>query len=220
MMAAAEVMPRSSAIPLDDELLESEAFSGAGPDFGTKAYTGREWDQETGLYYRARYYDAKVGRFLSEDPIGFFGGVNFYRFARNNPVNFTDPRGLAPEGSKCCAAQEKQKIEDAMENTRRIENLQKNGTAILPEDLAGGSVSVGGVSGCSSNGQYFVTIPPGLSPCVQKCVELHEKIHERQCRNLGPVRFAYLPEKESETPAYINELGCLIRTLKEAGPYP
>lgn len=32
-------------------------------------YTGREWDAETGLYYyRARYYDASTGRFLSEDP--------------------------------------------------------------------------------------------------------------------------------------------------------
>lgn len=34
------------------------------------AFTGREWDPETGLYYyRARYYDPKVGRFLSEDPL-------------------------------------------------------------------------------------------------------------------------------------------------------
>jgi len=32
-------------------------------------YTGRELDDETGLYfYRARYYDAEAGRFLSEDP--------------------------------------------------------------------------------------------------------------------------------------------------------
>ncbi len=39
------------------------------------AFTGREWDEEIGLYhYRARYYDPVVGRFLSEDPIGFFWG--------------------------------------------------------------------------------------------------------------------------------------------------
>jgi len=37
-------------------------------------FTGRKWDQETGLYYyRARYYDATVGRFVSEDPLGFGG---------------------------------------------------------------------------------------------------------------------------------------------------
>jgi RHS repeat-associated protein len=33
------------------------------------AFTGREYDVETGLYYyRARYYDPHTGRFLSEDP--------------------------------------------------------------------------------------------------------------------------------------------------------
>jgi RHS repeat-associated protein len=60
------------------------------------AFTGREWDAEVQLaYYRARYYDPKVGRFLSEDPIGFAGGDNnFYAYVRNNPVNLIDPSGL------------------------------------------------------------------------------------------------------------------------------
>ena len=40
-------------------------------------YTGREFDAETGLYfYRARYYNPSIGRFISEDPIRFGGGVN------------------------------------------------------------------------------------------------------------------------------------------------
>jgi RHS repeat-associated protein len=59
------------------------------------AFTGREWEAESGLYYyRARYYDPKIGRFISEDPIGFDGGINFYLYVRNNPVNATDPSGL------------------------------------------------------------------------------------------------------------------------------
>jgi len=45
-------------------------------------------------YYRARYYDPKIGRFLSEDPIRFLGGINFYAYARNRPVNLRDPWGL------------------------------------------------------------------------------------------------------------------------------
>ena len=58
-------------------------------------YAGREFDQETGLYDdRARYYDPASGRFLSEDPIGFSGGVDFYAYVANNPVIFTDPSGL------------------------------------------------------------------------------------------------------------------------------
>lgn len=57
-------------------------------------YTGREWDRETGLYYyRARYYDAQVGRFISEDPIGFEGGVNQFSYALNNPLRLIDPFG-------------------------------------------------------------------------------------------------------------------------------
>jgi RHS repeat-associated protein len=27
-------------------------------------------------YHRARYYDPSIGRFISEDPIGFSGGIN------------------------------------------------------------------------------------------------------------------------------------------------
>lgn len=57
-------------------------------------YTAREFDSETGIYeYRARYYDQNLGRFLSEDRIGFNGGMNFYRYARNAPNLFTDPSG-------------------------------------------------------------------------------------------------------------------------------
>ena len=58
-------------------------------------YTGRDFDKETGLYYnRARYYDPTVGRFLSEDPIGFGGGLNFYVYAENDPIDSEDPFGL------------------------------------------------------------------------------------------------------------------------------
>jgi RHS repeat-associated protein len=58
-------------------------------------YTGREWDQETGLYYyRARYYDPSIGRFISEDPAGYNAGMNVYRYVRNNPLLFVDPLGL------------------------------------------------------------------------------------------------------------------------------
>jgi RHS repeat-associated protein len=59
-------------------------------------YTGRELDADTRLtYYRARWYDSQVGRFISEDPIGFNGGdINFYVYVVNNPANFRDPTGL------------------------------------------------------------------------------------------------------------------------------
>jgi RHS repeat-associated protein len=58
-------------------------------------YTGREFDEETGLYYyRARYYDAATGRFISEDPMGFGAGdSNLYRYVGNSATNYTDPTG-------------------------------------------------------------------------------------------------------------------------------
>jgi len=60
-------------------------------------YTAREFDSETNLYYyRARYYDPQVGRFLSEDSVKFAQGVNFYRYTENNPIGFSDPLGHGP----------------------------------------------------------------------------------------------------------------------------
>jgi RHS repeat-associated protein len=63
----------------------------------TFQYSGREFDTETGLnYYRARYYDTSTGRFLSEDPLRFDVGTDFYIYTANNPLRFKDPKGLSP----------------------------------------------------------------------------------------------------------------------------
>ena len=59
-------------------------------------YTGREYDSFTGLnYYRARWYDANLGRFTNEDPIGFEGNnIGLYSYVNNNPVRWKDSLGL------------------------------------------------------------------------------------------------------------------------------
>jgi len=58
-------------------------------------YAGRELDSETTLYFmRARYFDSTTGRFLSEDPARFDGGIDFYAYVSNSPVNLIDPFGL------------------------------------------------------------------------------------------------------------------------------
>ena len=74
------------------------------PDFSPRAsaplipftYTGREWEPEVGMYFfRARFMDPRLGRFISQDPLGVVAsGLNLQAYAGNNPVGYTDPLGL------------------------------------------------------------------------------------------------------------------------------
>jgi RHS repeat-associated protein len=57
-------------------------------------YTGRELDASGLYYYRARYYNPQLQRFISEDPAGFYSGVNFYTYALDLPTYWIDPTGL------------------------------------------------------------------------------------------------------------------------------
>ena len=59
-------------------------------------YAAREFDTETNLYYyRARYYDQVVGRFMSQDPSDLFSvGNNLYAYVSNDVTNYVDAYGL------------------------------------------------------------------------------------------------------------------------------
>jgi RHS repeat-associated protein len=72
--------------------IRSESNPSSGDRF---KYTGREFDANGLYYYRARYYDAAIARFLSEDPIGFHAGdPNLYRYVRNDAPGAVDPLGM------------------------------------------------------------------------------------------------------------------------------
>jgi RHS repeat-associated protein len=59
-------------------------------------FTGREWDEGLSQYHnRARMYDAVAGRFVSRDPIGYEDGVGLYVALGHNPLDHSDPSGLA-----------------------------------------------------------------------------------------------------------------------------
>jgi RHS repeat-associated protein len=57
---------------------------------------GQYADNETGLHYAYhRYFDPETGRFMTVDPLGIAGqDVNLFRYVKNQPLNYLDPRGL------------------------------------------------------------------------------------------------------------------------------
>ena len=72
---------------------EPQSWSTSGSRF---AYTGQIALPEAKLYYyKARIYDPMAGRFLQNDPVGYDGGMNMYEYVDGDPVNGSDPSGLA-----------------------------------------------------------------------------------------------------------------------------
>ena len=76
---------------------ETEAFGSVLSENGTKvftaSYTGKLYDEDAGMYYfNARWYDAEIGRFVTEDPAR--DGANWYAYCGNNPLTRLDLDGL------------------------------------------------------------------------------------------------------------------------------
>jgi RHS repeat-associated protein len=92
----------SVAVVLDDrgQLVNREEYTPFGEtsfgSFGHKRFrfNGKERDEESGLYFHgARSYAPWLARWASADPHGPVDGLNLYRFARSNPLRYTDPDG-------------------------------------------------------------------------------------------------------------------------------
>jgi RHS repeat-associated protein len=80
-----------------EECLRS-AFEAQTPESGDFSLHGRPVDVladgKVLTYVRARFYDAKHGRWLQRDPTGNVDGANLYEAFGSNPSTFTDPMGL------------------------------------------------------------------------------------------------------------------------------
>ena len=191
-------------------------------------YTGREFDSETGIYfYRARYYDPAPGRFMGEDLARFDQGGNFYVYVSNNPLVFIDPTGLA----KCCPSSNADQIQKDIDNARRrLWALENTGTAVLPTDTG---ASVAAMTGCLSGGvvkgtnirvpgQYIIDMKrdPNKDPCGYQCELVHERVHAKRCLALGAQYYSQ-SQAQMEIPAYMMELGCLLKMQMDngLGPY-
>ena len=122
----------------------AKAWTEAYPPFGITlknpaandnqaGFTGHIKDKATGLnYMQARYYDPVIGRFLSVDPVGFMDTgmpeyFNRYSYTANDPINATDPTGMAT-----CA--------DANCDTSTIDSTISRGAPPIDSSLAGSPV--------------------------------------------------------------------------------
>ena len=118
-----------------------DSFGNAASSIPTSyQYTGREYDADTGLYYyRNRWYDPELGRFISEDPIGFAGGdINLYGYVGNNPQNFIDP-----SGNYACRSQKR----------KSGSNNQQNDCEILADIAEATAKAVDAINGLSTGGR-------------------------------------------------------------------
>ena len=197
-------------------------------------YTGREWDGTLGLYhYRARMYEATVGRFCSRDPIGFDSLDScLYGYSFANPLFWSDSSGLFPQNPKTASSlDEKQK-----EEIDKCAEGQKCGTR-----KGGPSPEQGGWVECDGKGKPIARIRPkknyhketdpqwlaAFFGCdLTECSVAHEKHHILQISYLDPdvckdkekgelVQFPANCLATFECRGWQVEFGCYQKKLKE-----
>jgi RHS repeat-associated protein len=107
------------------------------PGFQPFGYAGGLLDDHTGLVrFGARDYDPATGRWTAKDPLSFRGGdANLYVYARNNPINYVDPAGLAPL-SECVQRLLKEYFPDVNLESLNIERGVPD-IPFLPRDTQG-----------------------------------------------------------------------------------
>ena len=174
------------------------------------SFTGREWDAETRLYYyRARYYDPEIGRFISEDPVNDSDGQSGYPYVASNPALFTDPSGMvaaATCGGPCPPRVQagRMRLCSAANQITNFEVrkcvLRKCGFYPRPIQMtcdSSGCGSTGGSGSGHNTGRWLVPgVPqtnsivictsfrsPNPSLCMQQRIA-HEMLHS--CRTGGP----------------------------------
>jgi RHS repeat-associated protein len=108
------------------------------------------------IYTRHRWYDSQLGRFISRDPIGHYGGINLYEYGANNPILRSDPDGLQVEAPP--ATGEQQVLRGCGKVVKGCLLTQLDSPAPGPADVAGGYQILSGV--------YDITV--GAVRCVMK----------------------------------------------------
>jgi RHS repeat-associated protein len=119
-------------------------------------FQGQYEDTETGLYYnRYRYYDSENCRYLTQDPLGLLGGLNFYAYTPN-PTVYTDPLGLA----KTCSTHPT--CDPCSGANPTAEAMAQQGTALDPSNIYTGQDSYTNM--VLKKGTILYSLSPGGAP--------------------------------------------------------
>jgi RHS repeat-associated protein len=186
-----------------------KATAGGASSTNSFQFTGRENDGTGLYYYRMRYYNPALQRFISADPIGFAGGINPYTYVANNPLILVDPLGLRPL-TDC----EKERLRPYIpEPDLNNANVDDQAPWWLPSDKAAVTLE----NDIHYRPEYYrseFTTPEELARLG------HELYHVGQYRSKGMDRARYLRDPERwERPARAKEKE-ILDALRDNPPEP
>ena len=106
-------------------------------------FTGKEVDEETGLYYfGARYYDPRISLWYGVDPMAEkYPDISPYAYTYNNPIKYTDPTGMyivdpsVSKASSALAKYLKNNIAELLKSDRLVKGMMKYGQFQSKQDL-------------------------------------------------------------------------------------
>jgi hypothetical protein len=117
---------------------------------------------------QARYYDPVIGRFYSNDPVGFTGIDTFNRYAyvANNPYKYTDPTGMSKEFDEKQEQREKKKYDGCQQDSLCYNAIpwRNSGSSTETSTTKGSSESITTQTPNSS-----IPIEPGLVSVCPTC---------------------------------------------------
>lgn len=196
------------------------AYRSAKPrvDLSLKRYrfSGKERDDETGLYYfGARYYAAWLGRWTGSDIAGFVDGLNLYRYCRNSPVTNTDSTGTQtdsdPDGIDSPYTQVIRRDKDGeLSYDEIVEGYRKEGFVITNSEFTRENVN----DPENKGGWWFLMTRPmtdeekrGVHGNVASAVGTHDSYH----------RPDYEKANQKSSKAAVDAIESLTREANEAG---